>query len=291
MKKIIYAGLSLTLLGATFFACEKEVKEGDESRTKYETRTADDGDVDADADRIAPADMEYIGIAHNDGLDDVYANYEEEGIPGSADESKDRVLNIMSATAAADPTADEETKDLVQFGVTDMYENGLPYEIENFHGGCELTADMGTTEKAYLDDLYDILGTEGLSADEMSAEIGGLEATIYADMSMDNQSLYMLYSATQVARYSYRYWWNNWHRWGLWGHWRCIPIRLVLGDVWAIVHGQYYLIITHPLPHWYAGWWHYGGPYGYGFTPYSCFGTLYFTHYCLWYYCWWPYCY
>lgn len=300
MKRNLYFGALLAITGAMIWSCNKEDFSSEQKTDNIETRSPDDVGPD---DRILPEDMEYVGIQHNEGLETVYQNYVDLGTPDSETESKDRVKDIMIDQVMMDDEMAPAVKEFTLDGLDYLYGNPPPQTIDNFYSGAafdevtdETGEELGATEKAYLDELYMIL-SEGedtdISPDAMSTDIAGLESTIYADMSLDNNSLFVLFSATQVARYSYSYWYHNLWKWeGWYGPWpHCIPVSFVFHDVWAIVNGQWRLLIYHPYPLGAIGWWHYGyGYYGYGYTYYSCFSTLYITHACIWHWCWWyPY--
>lgn len=287
----------LAVTGTIIWSCNKEDLKSEKKPDKIENLSADGAD-----DRIAPEDMEYVGIQHNEGLEAVYQSYVDMGTPSSATESKDRVKEIMREQVMLDDDMAPAVKDFTLDGLDYLYDTPPPQSIDNFYSGeafdamaAETGEELGATEKAYLDELHSILtvgGEADIAPDEMSANIAVLESTIYDDLSINNQKLFVLFSATQVARYSYSYWYSNLWRWAGWyGPWaHCIPVTFVFHDVWAIVYGQWRLIIFHP-PVIIPGWWHYGhGYYGYGYTYFSCFSTLYIVHACIWRWCWWwPY--
>lgn len=196
-----YVGLSfLTLIGLLFVACEKEnIVEAEDH--KANTRTGEY--------RISPEELAYVGEQHNAQLDALYDAYVADGV-GEA-EFLDYTHTYLLDEIVADGSMYPELAEIANENVNNFFENPIPDSYPSLYSGLE--GDLTIGQMAYLDDLYAILSTESITVEALNVEVSDLEATISADMTMTNDHLFVLFSATQMAKHSYEYWMNEGDKW------------------------------------------------------------------------------
>jgi hypothetical protein len=177
---------------------------------------------------IQAAELEFIGIEHNEKLQDTFeflvANQNSMGRKSilsnkqaveqfliSAQESNSKYPASMNAIGVA------YTKQLFassnqQFARQEVY-------FEDF--------ELGDRVRIYLEKLNSILSVQTFGDTRVVQEIKVLEETIALENSLSDRELVLLYSATSVARHSYTYWSENHENWAQ------------LGPNWTSQHYSY----------------------------------------------------
>lgn len=215
MKRKIYAGLSLALIGMALIACKKEVTQDLKNSPDQHQRSVEP--------RIQASEMAFVGIGHNELMDDLFDAYILSGV--SADGSKEFTRTFLIEAANSDPSTAPHVKEAGVQNINDFFDAPAPLDFDNFYSSSLASDWLSPQDKMYLDNLFSLVSIEGIAASDLSVEIGVLESTISADLSLTNDDLFVLFAATQIARHSYDYWENNRNKWEDAGH----PAALMTG--------------------------------------------------------------
>ena len=175
---------------------------------KKEVETTDqDAKLRAADTRVVPEDLAYVGIEHNAQTDALYDAYVADGV--TEDESKEYARTFLIGQI---DWTDPEIGELAEENINDYFDNPIASYSDDFYPGS-LETDLDSAIKGYLDDLHGIMSIDGITVSDLNAQVTDLETTIYGDMSLNNDELCVLFSATQTAKHSYEYWTNNGDKW------------------------------------------------------------------------------
>lgn len=162
--------------------------------------------------RIQAAELEFIGVEHNEKLQDAFeflvANKNSIGHK-SPFANKQVLENFLIAQIEANTQYPAE-----------MNAIGVAYTKQLFVSSKSArqqvyseSLDLGENVKPYLEKLTNILSVEAFGDSRIHLEIKVLEETIALEKGLSDRELVLLYSATSIARHSYTYWSENYQNW------------------------------------------------------------------------------
>jgi hypothetical protein len=164
--------------------------------------------------RIQAAELEFIGVEHNEKLQDTFeflvANQNSMGHK-SPIANKQVLENFLIAQIEA-TTQYPANMNAIGVAYTKQLfasSNRQFARQEGYFEGFEL----GEKVKLYLGELNSILSVETFGDARVAQEIRVLEETIALQNDLSDRELVLLYSATSVARHSYTYWSENHENW------------------------------------------------------------------------------
>lgn len=195
MKKI---GI-LTLVLLTVFSCSEELEE---NTIQHENR-------------LLAKDVEFLGIEHNEGLQDAFTFLEKSKQDKGNFDIKSEIKNLETFLILRANSNSKYPKQSNQIGVelTKKVFKNPRYFTQPNEKGKRITDDLSVAEKEYLDQLDQILKNAKRGDLNISKRITDLENEIENDLELDNNQLLVLFSATQTAKYSYQYWVKNAENW------------------------------------------------------------------------------
>lgn len=160
------------------------------------------------AQRYDAKDFVYVGVEHNRLLEVSYNAIVSNKMTKS---SKGDLITILQESVKQQKGYSDADLEL---GLKNLAEiSAIPYSIEeNFHS-CPNFNEIGTNAVTYFDELHKVVMTEKITSKELTAAVEKLEAAIYNDRKIDNKSLLIFFSASNVAKYSTMYWEQNSTKW------------------------------------------------------------------------------
>ena len=163
---------------------------------------------------IQAAELEFIGVEHNEKLQDAF----------------EFLLANQNSLGHKSPIANKQV--LENFLIAQIEGNtqypanmnaiGVAYTKQLFASSNKQFArqeeyfegfELGENVKFYLGELNSILSVENFGDTRVAQEIRVLEETIALQNDLSDRELVLLYSATSVARHSYAYWSENHENW------------------------------------------------------------------------------
>ncbi len=151
-------------------------------------------------------DLENVGIEHNKMMDLLYRHFLDNKIQNKIS------LEIKYVGGNYLKNLRGYNEDDIQLGIRNLenYVQNPSFYSGNVYEGFEKV--ISNKSKSFLDILNTIINDESLSQEIFHQKITELEVQI--DKSgLENKDLVILYSATNVARYSFDYWTKNYSQW------------------------------------------------------------------------------
>jgi hypothetical protein len=159
------------------------------------------------AQRFTSQDFVFVGQEHNQYLDKVYNYIVSNNLSGrgTLDRAKDYLISQNNASSYSESCKRQ--------GVININQNIRAFgRLANLYPGTS-GSQLSSAERQYLDQLYTVVVNETLSVADFKNRVTAIEGRINTDTSLNNTQLATLYSATNVAKYSYEYWSANSQRW------------------------------------------------------------------------------
>ncbi len=154
--------------------------------------------------RYTSKDFTNIGLEHNDILNYAYNQIKDK----KANNNKE--LNLSLQTYIKNIKGYSSTELLQsQKNINSAFSN--PINVDRNLYSNEYSSEINSTVKVHLDKLFILLDIT--SKDEFNKSIYSLELEIEKDENLKNNDLYILFSATNVAKSSYEYWYTNIVNW------------------------------------------------------------------------------
>jgi len=189
LKLNVYAFFALFAL----FSCSKET-------------VTDSGNQEADFTKgkgeITASDLQFIGIEHNQMLAETYNYIESQG----ENVSLDGIMNNLADNIKNNGQYSDESNAM---GV-EFVDRFLKTKTESI---SMTQFETSQRENAYLNELQSYLDVAEFGDPAFVERVIQLEATIANDGGLSDEQLITLYSATQVAQYSFTYWSENLENW------------------------------------------------------------------------------
>ena len=154
---------------------------------------------------VTPADLEFVGIEHNQMLESTYNYLKNNG--ATKQNAKDLAENHLITAITNNRKYSKESNQLGVDYVKNIFDNPIPSPMVIY--SSEAAMHLSTKEKMYLDQLSAILDAPFTSVNDIVSKITLLEGNIQQDSRLTENQLVTLYSSTQVARYSAQYWLTN----------------------------------------------------------------------------------
>ncbi len=203
MKKQKFYGVLLLLISISLTSCSEETQTESNSSTKLKSTT------------IIAADLEPVGIMHNDLLEKLYSGYVND-VPNQG-ETKDYAINLYTNEL----NKLDDTQNSIELGVKGMkwnMDNFIPNESsyitdQSFYKSDSIVNLLSENEKYYLDYLYEVVVND--STETVEKTIGNIQVieSLISNQNFSDEQLITLYSATNIAKYSLQYWNENLDKW------------------------------------------------------------------------------
>lgn len=163
---------------------------------------------------IQAAELEFIGVEHNEKLNDTFqflvANQNSMGHK-SPIANKQVLENFLIAQIEANT---QYPANMNAIGVA--YTKQLFVSSKHQFARQQIYSEnleLGEKVKLYLGKLNIILSVEAFGDLSVHQEIKVLEETIALENNLSDREFVLLYSATSVAKHSYAYWSENYENW------------------------------------------------------------------------------
>lgn len=154
---------------------------------------------------ITAKDLEFVGIEHNDLLDKTYTALKDNNI--GKDKSKEFTRNFLVDTIFNMSKYSDKSNTI---GAVYASQNVVdPLTVKNLYPNVA-GKTLSQKEKDILDELEQILNLS--SQEEIDKGSRDLENKI-SNGKFEDKQLITLYSATNLARYSFKYWSENSRKW------------------------------------------------------------------------------
>lgn len=155
--------------------------------------------------QLKPADLENIGVEHNKMMENIYNNLKQNNIQTKlgAEIKRTSVLYLNNLKGYSE-------KD-IQLGIeiiSNYVENPTFYEGKLYTDKEAL--EISEKTRGFLDALNEIINTS--SEDNFEIMISNLENDIQK-AKLSDKDLTILFSATNISKYSFRYWKDNYSKW------------------------------------------------------------------------------
>lgn len=161
---------------------------------------------------IQAAELEFIGIEHNEKLQDAFDFLTE-------NQNSMGRKSMVSNKQAVEQFLIAEQESNTKYPAS-MNAIGVAYTKQLFVSSKSArkqvyseTLELGEKVKLYLEKLNSILSVEAFGDLSVHQEIKVLEETIALENDLSDRELVLLYSATSIASYSYTYWSENYENW------------------------------------------------------------------------------
>lgn len=164
--------------------------------------------------KIQAAELEFIGVEHNEKLQDTFeflvANQNSMGHKSPI--ANKQVLENFLIDQIEGNTQYPANMNAIGVAYTQQLfassKKQIARQEEHFEGLV-----LGEKEKFYLNKLNSILSVETFGDIRVAQEIRVLEESIALENDLSDRELVLLFSATSVARHSYTYWSENHENW------------------------------------------------------------------------------
>jgi hypothetical protein len=194
--------------------------------------------------RIKALDLEYLGVEHNRVLDNYFQGVVQNNI--KLNETKQFAYNTISQSVNIYETSIQDSN-LILVLVDRYMDTSLDFS-NSFYRNFEIEAEISSNLQTYLDELHSYVYNENETISETLSNINNLERSAESDLNLNNKDLAILFSGTNIAKHSLKYWdinLINWNRHGSAmqrGFWD--DIRDVAGaDVAGAVGGAVYAAV------------------------------------------------
>ena len=163
---------------------------------------------------IQAAELEFIGVEHNEKLQDTFEFL-------VANQNSMGRKSMLSNKKALEQFLIAEQESNTKYPAS-MNAIGVAYTKQLFVSSKHQSArqqiypeslELGEKVKLYLGKLNVILSVEAFGDLSVHQEINVLEETIALENDLSDPELVLLYSATSVAKHSYTYWSENYKNW------------------------------------------------------------------------------
>ncbi|MBV1923961.1 MAG: hypothetical protein KUG68_08045 [Flavobacteriaceae bacterium] len=185
--------VSTILSVLVLFSCSKDTV--NETENQGADFTKGKGEITAN-------DLQFVGVEHNQMLAETYNYIESVG----QDVTLERIQNNLVDNIKDNDQYNDESNAIGIDFTNDLLKT--PTESISLTG-------FGTSERenVYLNELQEILNDAEFGNQEFIEKVMQLENAIANDGSFSDEQLITLYSATQVAQYSFNYWSHNLENW------------------------------------------------------------------------------
>ncbi len=157
--------------------------------------------------RIDAKQLEFVGIEHNEMLDEVYNFIKNESIDKKTGKSKIETV-LISKISSKNEYSEQSNKIEINYA-KDVFSKKI--NLDNSLKPINKSANSLVDN--YIAELDEILTDINFNNDSVLEAINSLEKEIEQDVNLSDEDLITLLSATQVSRYSYNYWSENWNNW------------------------------------------------------------------------------
>jgi len=189
----------LIIISITFITCDSN---NDEIENNTKTK-------------FTPKQFEFIGLEHNELLTQTYEflNKNKKEMRNKTGKQNKIVLeNFLINKIASNKKYSNESNEIGIKKIKEQFRTSNSFPKMNFSKN-KSTLNLSEKEIYYLDLLKTILVNIDPLQLTIENEISSLEKTIQEDTLLNNKQLYILYSATQTAKFSYSYWSENKDLW------------------------------------------------------------------------------
>jgi len=161
--------------------------------------------------------MEFIGIEHNIMLSDTHTFLIKESIKPnySAKTTANKIESLEKFLIQRISNEKKYTDASVKEGIEHI--NALfskSFSNSKNSNKVEFNHDLSSKEPKYLSNLNELLDNVDFNVENnIEQKIIEIEREIESETTLSNKQLITLFSATQTAKFSYRYWHENWSSW------------------------------------------------------------------------------
>lgn len=162
--------------------------------------------VAGNAQRFQANEFSKVGLEHNRMLDIAYNKILNEKI---LNENKEIVLKTLVEELKNNEKSEKQLTigiDLLNKSFQSLPKKGLVTELPNLKN-----FNLNEKVSKYLEKLFTIIELD--NSKDFNMNLISLEKEISSDLSLKNEELYILFSATNIARYSNTYWVENSNKW------------------------------------------------------------------------------
>lgn len=153
--------------------------------------------------RFKASDFKYIGIEHNENLEEIFALLKFKINSNEIEISDIDEVSNFTKLYLTNKYGDIVEKEIIDGSIENAY--------ENYHNSKSVTdfKEFNPLVIRYLTDVEAIISDRV----EVHTKIVQLENEVENDFNLENSDLAILFSATQTAKYSYKYWNENMTNW------------------------------------------------------------------------------
>lgn len=203
MRKIKLFSFLTVVLGFAILSCTNESLEMD----NYPI-----------SDVINAENIEFIGIEHNIMLDETYEFLKKQSSKKSyknksSKSKKEDLEDFLISRVKANRKYSDYSNEMEIKSVKNLFREKITFSKSSIYSK-KTSSSLSDKEKEYLDSLYEILEKIDFTKDNnIEKSISKLEKIIENNIDLSDEQLITLFSATQTAKYSYKYWKKNWKKW------------------------------------------------------------------------------
>ena len=204
LKKVIFSIFGMALLATGFVACSSD----DNATTKNEEKVEVNEVKSNSVERFHYSDFEFIGVEHNailggvleDIIKDSNIKNEDLGI-----EMSNYIFEKSSKLISSDKEVEysKHVIDEMIYNPIDVTKNLYPIEKQDI---------LSDNSKVVLDELHKVLFSEN-EISIMINDIEEIERLSYNDVNLTNSDLYVIFTATSIAKNTIEYWEVNYDNW------------------------------------------------------------------------------
>lgn len=159
--------------------------------------------------RFTSSDWEFVGEQHNEQLEDVY-----QYIKNTPSIRKKGIMEHIKKYMIDKVNKTSEPKNVKEQTVRNIEKNAYAFgTLKNLYPDATTANYLTNDEKQILNDLFNIVIDDKLSASDIKSKVEELESEISSKKSLNNTQLATLFSATNTAKYSAVYWEKNTGKW------------------------------------------------------------------------------
>lgn len=171
---------------------------------------------------ITAESLEFVGIEHNQMLEECFEflkkEYQNNNLSNkSLIDKKQKLEDFLISKIQANTRYSKESNDLGVENIKKTFLSTKSREVSKPLTGSidNFAVEIPSQVKEYLKELYEVLDEIDINKSNTNIErqISALERKIEKDNSLTEKDLIILFSSTQTARYSYKYWKENIHKW------------------------------------------------------------------------------
>lgn len=202
MKKIKLITFFTAILSFAIFSCTNKSMETDDITSEV----------------INATNIEFVGIEHNIMLDETYEFLKKESskksyMNKSSKSKKEDLEDFLISRVRANRKYSDHSNEIGIENVERIFKEKQTFTKRSTYSQ-KTSSELSSKEEEYLNSLNEILEKIDFTKDNNIEEsISNLEQDIENEVDLSDEQLITLFSATQTAKYSYKYWLENMSKW------------------------------------------------------------------------------